>query len=637
MIEAGLVTTTVLVALLLLMMLLLVATFAVAQETEGFTDHGVAADVSRSRGAAATVDGEGRRVVLVWLSDQRACASMLVIDAATGETQQIPVERSSADSPFAVLLSSRNQWYSQFGSRFYEFNPATLTFSFVGDTPARCAMSMTEDASGTIWAALYPGSHLVSFNPETRELVSHGALNEETWPQYPRSLATDDQGWVYTGIGNTTCQVAGFNAATGEVRRYVADENRVQGGGQVFVGTDGKVYAHAPGWGWHVLAGGEPTPVDEPPVKRAPAKTGAQESVFSDFPDGSRIVELDVPERLLRVQDADEIVRELAFEYESEGSGILSIIQGPDGAIYGSTGHPLRVYRFDPLTGAFTHHGLGGKMGHLNAMAVQRDLLFGALYGGGVLYQYDVGRAWTQADKQAPNPRALGGSAPAITRPHALLAHPDGRHLIMGGTPAYGHTGGGLFIYDLEAGSGQILSHEQLLQDHSTLSLVALSDGNLLGGTTVAPGTGGQAKAAEAELYLFDWASRQVVWRQALVAGTTGITDLLPAPEGLVYGIAANSTFFVFDPKTRSLVHEEDLSAYGPPAGAQGPRIMTQGPDRAIYVLFRQAVVTIEPGTFGHRKLADSPVPIGAGVVLLQGRIYFTSGSHLWSYAIPGL
>ncbi len=633
MIESRVVTTMMLVAMLLMIM----AVSAVAQETEAFTDHGVAADVSRSRGAAATVDGEGRRVVLVWLSDCQSCTSMLVIDVATGETQQVPVDRTGHDSPFAVLLSSRNLWYSQFGSRFYEFNPATLTFSFVGDTSARCAMSMAEDASGTIWAALYPGSHLVSFNPETRELVNHGALNEETWRQYPRSLATDDQGWVYTGIGNVTGQVAGFNAATGEVRRYVAEESRVQGGGQVFVGTDGKVYAHAPGWGWHVLAGGEATPIEEPPVKRAPAKTGAQESVFSDFPDGSRIVELDVPDRLLRVQETDETVRELAFEYESEGSGILSIVQGPDGAIYGSTGHPLRVYRFDPLTGGFTHHGLGAQMGHLNALAVQRNLLFGALYGGGVLYQYDVGADWAPGDEQAPNPRALGGSAPAITRPHALLAHPDGRHLIMGGTPAYGRTGGGLFIYDLEAGSGEVLSHEQLLEDHSTLCIVALPDGNLLGGTTVAPGTGGQAKATEAELYLFDWASRQVVWRKALLPARTAITDLLPALDGLVYGIAGDSTFFVFDPKTRSLVHEEALSDYGPPAGAQGPRIMTQGPDGVIYVLFRQAVVTIEPGTFGHRKLADSPVSIGAGVVLLQGRIYFTSGSHVWSYAIPGL
>jgi len=632
-IETSVVSPTLFAGVLLAMVL---AASALAEEPEGFIDHGVAADASRSRGAAATVDGDGRRVVLIWLSDHRACTSMLVIDAATGETQQVAVERTIADSPFAVLLSSRNRWYSQFGDKFYEFDPQTLGFSFVGDTPARCAMSMTEDASGTIWAALYPGCHLVSFNPDTRELKSYGALNEETWPQYPSFLAADDQGWVYTGIGNTTCQVAGFNTATAEVRRYVAEENRQQGCGHVFRATDGKVYARAPGWGWHVLAGGEATAVDEPSVKPARGKTGSQESVFRSFPDGSQIAELDVPERLLRVQETDGTVRELTFEYESEGSGIQSIVQGPDGAVYGSTGHPLRVYRLDPLTGTFAHHGLGKEMGHLNAMTTQRGLLFGAMYGGGILYQYDVTRPWAPQDEQDPNPRRLGRSEPKITRPHALLAHPDGRHLIMTGTPAYGCTGGGMFIYDLETRDGEILSHEQLLENHSTFCLVALPDGNLVGGTTIAPGTGGQAKATEAELYVFDLASRQVVWRKALLPGRSAINDLLLAPDGLVYGIAADSTFFVFDPNTRSLVHEESLSAYGPPAGSQAPRIMALGPDGLIYVLFSKAVLTIQPGNFQHRKLDDSPVSIGAGIVLHQGRIYFSSGSHVWSYAIPG-
>ena len=33
--------------------------------------------------------------------------------------------------------------------------------------------------------------------------------------------------------------------------------------------------------------------------------------------------------------------------------------------------------------------------------------------------------------------------------------------------------------------------------------------------------------------------------------------------------------------------------------------------------------------------LAESPVPIGAGGDFLDGRIYFASGSHLYSYQVP--
>ncbi|HJN14006.1 MAG TPA: hypothetical protein QGH10_00870, partial [Armatimonadota bacterium] len=65
-----------------------------------FTNHGVAAPASRSRGAAATVDADGNRIVVIWLADYRSCWSMLVIDAATGATEQVPVDVRSEDSPF---------------------------------------------------------------------------------------------------------------------------------------------------------------------------------------------------------------------------------------------------------------------------------------------------------------------------------------------------------------------------------------------------------------------------------------------------------------------------------------------------------------------------------------------------------
>jgi hypothetical protein len=71
------------------------------------------------------------------------------------------------------------------------------------------------------------------------------------------------------------------------------------------------------------------------------------------------------------------------------------------------------------------------------------------------------------------------------------------------------------------------------------------------------------------------------------------------------------------------------------PAGSQSPRFMTLAPDGSIYALFREAIIRIEPGTFEHEKIADSPVQIGAGVALLDGRLYFGSGSRLWSYELP--
>ena len=88
----------------------------------GFLDHGVATPLSQSRGMVATADGAGRDVMLVWLYDHRGGYALLMIDAATGKTEQFPTPYPwDGDGPFASLLSSGNKYYTHFGSHFSEF------------------------------------------------------------------------------------------------------------------------------------------------------------------------------------------------------------------------------------------------------------------------------------------------------------------------------------------------------------------------------------------------------------------------------------------------------------------------------------------------------------------------------------
>lgn len=639
--------------------LLATACICSAQEDDRFTDHGVAAEVTRSYGATATVDGDGRRVVLVWLS---GVGDLLVIDAETGTTWQLQIPAPRGGN-FAVLHSRRDMFYTHIGpwnrpGSLVEFNPRTMEFTFVGETAGTYAMAFHEDRDGLLWAALYPNAQLVSYNPDTRELVDHGCLNEENWPQYPRpGVARDEAGWVYTGIGFTRVQVMGYNPADGEVRRYIPEDERAQardsdgwyGSGRVFLGRDGQVYATAPGWGWHRMLAGEATPLetDEPPVERAPDRAGTWSALFREFPDGSSIVGrpgLSVENRTLTMRDADGTERRVNFDYEAPGARIGNVVMGPDGALYGTTGGPWRVYRFDAETGEFTNHPRYSAGGHWNAWAVQRGELYGAFYPWGRLALFDVTQPWTEGVEEGIRP---GESDPRylyphtdervrshLYRPHVLVAHPDGRHLVLGGTPDYGHTGGGLLIYDLDADEFTVLTHEDMHPHQSTMALVALRDGNLVGGTTVAPGTGGERLAQAAELYLFDWERRAVVWREALTGWA--FVDLLLAPDGLVYALDTNATLLVFDPVAREVLHRESLAEYGRLAGGQAPRVMTLDPEGAICVLFQHAIVRLVPGSLEHRKLADSPVQISTGIALHEGRVWFSSGPRLWSYRLPG-
>ena len=605
----------------------------------GLRDHGVAAPVARSRGAAATVDGEGRNVILVYLSDHRACMSLAVIDARTGKTKQVDVPPHNHDSPFAVILSSKNSFFSHFGTTFMEFDPAKRAFTFSGKTDDRVAMSMTEDADGVIWAGTYPKSHILGYDPASRTLTDYGSVNQETWPQYPRSIAVDAEGWVYVGIGSTYSHIVALNPTTKEIVPLAGEDERIKGGGYVMAGKDGKVYGRPNQKAkWCELRGGRrlPTTVAKRPPA-APIRAGSQEYVGTGFPDGSRIVELDIPERFAVIRDAGgEQTRRIAFDYATEGSHIISVAAGPDGGIYGSTGHPLRVYRYDPAADKMTNHGLLDYNGHWNAVTTMGDKLYGGQYGHGILWEYDPAQEWAAESKESPNPKKLVQSSPAINRPHELLAHPDGKHLVLAGTPGYGRTGGGLHIYSVETGKAELLTHEQLLLNLSTTCLEALSPDLLVGGTATWPGTGGETLAKQAELYLFDFPKRQVTWHEAVLPGVPAIRDLKQGADGLVYGLADGPVLFVFDPEARKLVHRQKVTQYGGLAGGQAPRTLLLGPDKSIYAYFQKAVVRIESEPFRHEAVVKPAVDIQIGIALVGGRFYFARGSHVYSCEAPG-
>lgn len=605
----------------------------------GFVEHGVAVPVCRARGVAATVDGEGKPAILVWLADYRGTRGLLMLDAATGQGVTYDVPAPEGDSPFAVLLSSRNRFYSLFADHLLEFDPASRAFTFVGKGAGGVAMSITEDSQGLIWAATYPNSHLASFNPTTREMVNYGPINSENWPQYQSYLAVDDTGWVYVSIGNVRSQVIAFDPRTGQAHPLGKDSERKTGTGVVFRGVDGVVYgAPHSGGPWYILSGGQATPTAKPTVARAPIRSGSQEVVLGEFPDGQRIQRIHVPEKWVEIRATDGSVRRLTFDYASEGAYVQSLVCGPDGRIYGCAGHPLRLFAYDPATDRFTHHGWRQENGHLNALAVQRGRLFGALYGGGYLYDYDVTAPWNDANAGPTNPKILANGGTDIGRPHALLAHPDGHTLVMTGTPGYGYTGGGMLIHDLDTGKTEVLGHQALIPEQSTLALDAIGAGSVLvGGTTIAPGTGGEVRAKEAELYLMDFASRRITYHAPIIPGAREIRDVKVGPDGLVYGLATGQVLFGFDPATRRIVHQEALTRYGDLTGSQAPRLILTGPDGKLYVYLTKAILRIEPGTFRHEVLVVPPVTIGVGLALHRGRLYFMSESRLWSWQVPGL
>lgn len=605
----------------------------------GFLHHGVATPVSNHRGTVATVDGDGRNVVLVWLFDLRGGYAILVIDAETGKSREVRTPfPPGGDCPYSSLLSSSNKYYTHFNSHFVEFDPVKGEFTFFHKTTPQMAMSMTEDDDGRIWSVTYPDCGLVSFDPATKEFNDYGSLHQENWRQYPRSIAADDKGWIYFGTGNVHSHLLGFDPKTGKAKDLVTQSGSAKGCGHVVRETDGSVYARHPSEeAWYRFYEGLVEELGKHDrVDAKPIITGSQGLFHRQFPDGSLLVSCDLINRVLVVKPSDGgEERRVSFDYTSEGAHIMGLAAAPDGTICGGTAFPMRFFSYDPEKDRWLNRE---SYGQWNTVARQGDRFFVGGYGGGFLLEWDPAVKWipTVKGREGCNPAFLTQCTPTIHRPHELLAHPDGKTLVLGGTPGYGYTGGGLLFWDRETKSRVVVEHTEIIPDHSTMSLVALAGGKLLGGTTTAAGTGGEKKAGQAELYIMDMVTKRLEWHGGVLPGVQAYTDLCAGPKESVYGIADGSRYFVFDTASRKIIHEENISTrYGRTVSHQGPRVFVVGPEGTVYLLFVKGIAAIDPATHKVQMIAESPIPIGLGGDILRGRIYFGRGSHMYSYALP--
>ncbi len=605
----------------------------------GYLHHGVATPVSNHRGTVATVDGEGRDVVLVWLFDHRGGYALLMLDAETGKSEQIPVPfPPGGDCPYASVLSSGNKFYTHFNSYFTEFDPVKRAFTFHHETAPQMTMGMTEDDNGVIWSVTYPDSGVVSFDPKTRKFTDYGHVHKENWRQYQRYVAADDQGWIYFAIGSTASQIIAFDPQTEKATPMLDETERLKGSGYVCRYQDGKVYGHAgDGAAWYEFYKGKRTKVAKPEnIAPKPIITSSQALFHQEFPDGKLLKSCDLVNRVLTIENPKTSeVKTLPFDYTSEGAHIMGLAVAPGGTICGGTAFPMRFFQYTPDKDEWVNRA---SYGQWNTVVRQGDRFFAGGYGGGFLLEWDPTQPWVETVKnqEGCNPHFLIDCSPPIHRPHELLAHPDGKTVVLAGTPGYGYTGGGLLFWDRETKTGTLIEHMEILPEHSTRSLVALPDGNLLGGSTTSPGTGGEQKADQAELYIMDFASKQILWHEPVFPGVQDYTDLCMAPNGLVFGVADRKIFFVFDPEKREVIHTENTEAtLGHTNSQQGPRVFVLSPEGKMYMLFGKGVAKVDLKTFEITLLAESPVSIGPGGDYLDGRIYFGSGSHIYSYKVP--
>ena len=582
--------------------------------------------MAQTRGVVSTVDQSGQDVILTWLQDWRGGYAILMVNAETGASQQFDVPfKPDGDEPSAIYLSSKNRLYTLFNSQFVEFDVASKRFTFHGKVNGKTAMSLTEDKDGRIWAATYPNNQLVSFNPQNSSLQNHGQLAKESWTQYPRSIAVDAHGWVYVGSGLAASQIYAYNIQSHATQALLSSSQRVSGTAVVTQSQSNVVYARN-GRQQFMLTNGKASGLSAgAQVAESNLKGGAQNLVDREFPSGRRLVSVDMHDRTLVTRDASGQQKTVKFNYTTQGAALTFVCATGDNKVCGGTRFPMHTFYYNAGDNKFDSKQLPRQP---NVMAALGSRLYVAAYPDGKLFQ--------ESENGKNEFSEVLNAYPSINRPHAMLIMGGGSQIALAGTPEYGTTGGGMMFWNRSSGQKSRIDHWHLVPNHSVQAMVELSNGMLLGGTTVAPGTGGVTKATDSsELFLMDANTHEVRWRGAPVPGAKTITDLMVGADGLVYGLADSVDLFVFNPNNRQVVSVNRFSKdLGPSVYAQGTRAFVKGADGGIYVLLYNGIGKVDAKAHTVSRVVSSPVRITVGGAAANGRIYFGSNNHLYSWKV---
>src|SRR5690606_3180985 len=108
------------------------------------------------------------------------------------------------------------------------------------------------------------------------------------------------------------------------------------------------------------------------------------------------------------------------------------------------------------------------------------------------------------------------------------------------------------------------------------------------------------------------------------------IRSLVRDSRDRIWGLTGEADLFLFDPNTMKIAKRKPLKDYGDVVGRG--TAMFLGPDDELYVLFTNAIVRIDTNNLKLKSETNPPVSITAGGDIHNNRIYFGSGSELWSY-----
>jgi hypothetical protein len=547
---------------------------------------------------------------------------VVAIDPDTGGHRVFTSPVESESGAWAMIVGPDGRVYvgTLPNAHILRLDPEAFAFTDLG-RPSETEQYIWQFALGTdrkLYGCTYPSCKLVRFDPATGKMDDLGRVDPKQ--QYARSVAADDAGFIYVGVGTSEAHLVAYEIATGKRQELLPAELQHVGTAAVQHGADGAVYGSAGGRHFRLRAG-RAAEVSAESVR--PAST-------LRLRDGRHVA---MEGNTLRVIDGathQAVPRDV--RYEGKETNIFRLGLGPDGMLYGSTAMPIHFFRVDPGSGDWPRTGrrppsvrltrlgrLGG--GEYYSFLRQGDALLGAAYSGDApLMIYHPERPFHPGTAEGDNPRLIHfKDEDSGWRPQAMIAGPGGK-VYLGAVAGYGKLGGPLAVLDPATRAVECFHH--VVKDQSVVSLAAVDD-RIVGGTTIGGGGGSFPTAKEAVLFLWDPARKEKLFETVPVPGASEITGLAAA-KGKVFGIAGGRELFVFDPNAREVIHRARLPFTGAIYNAIAP-----GPGGRLWGLSPEGVFSIDPETHAARLEGAYRERITAGFALDGNTLYFATGARV--------
>jgi hypothetical protein len=505
-------------------------------------------------------------------------------------------------------------------AHWVKYSPATDTMTDLGaaSSTEQYIWAATTGADHNIYGVTYPHAKLVRLDPITQKITDLGSMDPTQ--QYARYIAASADGFIYIGIGSAASTVVAYNIATGQHKAIVPYYQT--GFANVYAAIDNKLYAKLPDGTSYTLSGWTATqiPVTSLSAAKPVARlndgsvVGASGNQISVYPSGQRVSH--------------------TISYTGKGVDIFRLALGPDGNLYGSTILPAYLITMNIAKTAPSTSSRIATLGTLNYAQVYSFMSdTKKLYMAGYGYNYPLATANLSPTVSAGSTLTYNsGYTYADWRPTAMIQGSD-NNIYIGGIPGYGKLGGSLVKWNTGSGTTQAFSN--VVTDQSIYSLT-MANGKVVGGTTIFGGYGSTPTQSRAKLFVWDPVTNSNVYETIPTSNATYVSNLITAPNGLVYGFA-NSTLFIFDPVSRKIT----LPGYALPVNTYVYNLynnMAMGSDGNIWGLSTTGVYKIDLST-NKVTIFPSPVTITGGFALAPDKvngdsIYFASHADLYKFQV---